>query len=163
MATLPALASTADLSARARDAIAADDAGALWVLGTASALIRSYVGTTLMPDGWVEGDPFTPPDGAKAVAVEVAYRVWSNPDNLVADGIDDATRRWSDRAADGFFLTAADRLILDGLKAKRSGLYTLSVTRGDDYSATIYVPTGPPPSGYPFPWYAADDPMVSDL
>lgn len=160
MATYPALASTADLAARARDAIASDDAGALWVLDTASALIRSYVGTTLLPDGWVEDDPFTPPDGARAVAVEVAYRVWSNPDNLVADSIDDGSRRWSERAADGFFLTAADRLILDGLKSKRSGLWTLGVTRDDGSLDTVYIPTGPPPSGDPFPWYAADDPLV---
>lgn len=160
MATYPALASTADLAARAREAISAEDEGALWVLDTASALIRSYTAKTFLPDGWEEGDEFTAPDGARAVAVEVAYRVWTNPDNLVADSIDDSSRRFSERAAEGFYLTDADKIILDGLKSKRSGLWTLGVTRGDDYTDNVFVPTGPPPSGDPFPWYAADDPLV---
>ena len=34
-------------------------------------------------------------------------------------------------------------------------------TRGDEWPLdTVYVPTGPAPSGYPFPWYSADDPFI---
>ena len=160
MAALTPLASVADLAARAGETIEDDDPQAGSVLAMASALVRAYVGSSLVPDP--TPDPLVFPDAAVQVTVDVAYRVWTNPDALIADGIDDATRRWSDRAADGFYLTAANKLILDSLRtpASNGGLWTLGTTRGDDHLDTIYVPTGPPPSGYPFPWYAADDPLI---
>lgn len=161
MPTLPPLATVADLAARAGDTIDAADPQAGAVLDMASALVRAYVGSSLVPDP--ASDPLVFPDGAVQVTVDVAFRVWTNPDALIGDGIDDATRRWSDRAGEGFYLTAANKMILDSLRtpASNGGLWTLGTTRGDDYLDTIYVPTGPPPSGYPFPWYAADDPLLS--
>ena len=160
MAALTPLATVADLAARAGETIDPDNAQAGSVLAMASALVRAYVGSTLVPDP--APDPLVFPDAAVQVTVDVAYRVWTNPDALIGDSIDDASRRWSDRAADGFYLTAANKMILDSLRtpASNGGLWTLGTTRGDDYLDTIYVPTGPPPSGYPFPWYAADDPMI---
>lgn len=153
MSTLPSLASVLDLSARAGETIT-DDLAAGAVLDMASAVVRAYVRTDYV-DAPV-------PDAARIVTVEVAYRVWRNPDGLIGDGIDDVTRRWSDRSGDGFYLTAAEKLVLDGLRSDGGGgLWTLGVTKNDIDADTAYVPTGPPPSGYPFPWYAADDPFLS--
>lgn len=154
MALAP-LASISDLSARAGEEIPESDPRAGSVLSMASALVRAYVG-----DDYADG---TVPDGAVHVTVDVAYRVWTNPDSLVGDGIDDGTRRWSEQtASEGFYLTKANKLILDSLRTSSSngGLWTLGVEKGADSLDTVYVPTGPPPSGYPFPWYAADDPLL---
>lgn len=151
MSRLPSLATVYDLAARAGEAISIDDKHAGAVLDMASALVRSYVGKTWAEDGAVV------PDAAVFVVVDVAFRAWTNPEGLIADAIDDGSRRWSERAAEGFYLTAANRTMLDSLRSSRRGLWTLGTTRGDDVMDTVYVPTGPPPSGYPFPLYAADD------
>ena len=153
MAELTPLATVAQLAARAGEEIDANNAQAGSVLDMASALVRAYVGSDL--------ESF--PDAAVQVTVDVAYRVWTNPDALVGDGIDDSSRRWAEStASEGFYLTKSNKMILDSLRtpASNGGLWTLGTTRGDDYLDTIYVPTGPPPSGYPFPWYAADDPFI---
>ena len=154
MALTP-LATVTDLAARAGEEIPADDPQAGSVLSMASALVRAYVG-----NDWADVEI---PDAATQVTVDVAYRVWTNPDGLVGDGIDDANRRWAESsAAEGFYLTKANKLILDSLRtpAASRGIWTLGVEKGDAYLDTIYVPTAPEPSGYPFPWYAADDPML---
>lgn len=152
MPSLLPLADVAALAARAGEQIAHDDAHALAVLGMASSLVRSYVGKT-----W---ESELVPDAAAQVTADVAFRAWSNPEGLIADAIDDGSRRWSERAAEGFYLTAANRTMLDSLRSTRRGLWTLGTTRGDDVLDTIYVPTGPAPSGDPIPFYAADDPLI---
>lgn len=152
MALIP-LATVADLSARANEDIEDTDLHAQSILSMASSVVRAYVGTD-----FVDVDPI--PDGATQVTVDVAYRVWSNPDSLVRDGIDDAQRGWSERtASEGFYLTAANKLVLNSLRKPRSnrGLWTLGVEKGDDYRDTVYVPTAPAPSGYPFPFLSTDE------
>lgn len=152
MAAIP-LATVADLAARADEDIPESDAHSKWILSTASSLVRAYVGDDF-------ADPTTIPAAATEVTVDVAYRVWTNPDSVVSDSVDDAQRRWAERtASEGFYLTAANKLMLDRLRKPRSnrGLWTLSVEKGDVYRDTIYVPTAPPPSGYPFPWYSDED------
>lgn len=152
----PPLALPTDLAAFVGEEIGDSDARAVAVLRMAGSLVRAYTGQQ-----WSDGQDV--PDAAADVTVDVAARVWSNPDALVGDAIDDFRRQWSDRAADGFYLTSANKMVLDSLRSdagSRRGLFTVGTTRGDDYLDTVYVPTGPPPSGYPFPWYAADDPMV---
>ena len=125
------------------------------ILLMASAVVAAYIG-----QDFSDGDI---PLAASQVTINVAYRVWVNPDGLVGDTIDDASRRWSERtSSEGFYLTAADKMILDGLRkpAANRGLWSLGTTRGEGRDGTIYVPTGPPPSGYPFPWYSSDDPAL---
>lgn len=153
------LAQVADLAHRASMEIEGTDPQATSLLSMASSLVRAYLGPDT--DDILIGTEGAA-DAVRDVTVDVAYRVWSNPDGLVGDGVDDATRRWSERtASEGFYLTAANKLILDGLRPRRRhGLWTLGTERGEDHLGTIYVPTGPPPSGYPFPWYASDDPLV---
>lgn len=155
MALTP-LADVYELAARAGEEIPSNDPQAVSVLSMASALVRAYVGDDF-------ADPMNVPDAAVHVTVDVAYRVWTNPDNLVGDSIDDASRRWSEQTAgEGFYLTKANKLILDTLRTQSSnrGIWTLGVEKGEDYLSTVYVPTAPEPAGYPFPWYAADDPLV---
>lgn len=155
MAALPLLAEVSDLAGFLDEQIAEDDLRARAVLRMASSVVRAYVGKD-----WATEEI---PEAAADVTMDVAARVWINPAGLVQDGIDDVTRRWSESTApEGFYLTAANRTVLDALRTtRRGGLHTIATTRGDgDYLDTVYVPTGPPPSGYPFPWYAADDPLI---
>ena len=133
------------------DDIADEDPRAVSVLSIASNLVRAYL-------GWAE-DPAEVPDAVPGVVVDVAARVWINPGGLESDAVDDAQRRFGVQAHERFYLTAANKMMLDPLKARTGGLYTISV-RDDRAHGTIYVPTAPKPSGDPFPWYAVDDPLV---
>lgn len=153
MPTLQSLASVEDLAAFVGEPIEKDDKRALAVLGMVSSYVRAETGTQ-----WGDGDHADVPDAIRDVVVDVAARVWFNPEGLVGDDIDDSSRRWSDTAAEGMYLTAANRSMLRAyMSSSRAsgGLRTVSTTRGEGRADdTIYVPTGPPPSGYPFPWYA---------
>lgn len=158
MALTP-LADVQELAARAGEEISLNDPQAVSVLSMASALVRAYVGHDFEP-----GEFTKVPDAVVAVTVDVAYRVWTNPDNLVSDGVDDASRRWAESTgSEGFYLTKANKLILDSFRkpVANRGLWTLGVEKGDAALGTLYVPTAPEPSGDPFPWYAADDPMLA--
>lgn len=147
------LATPTDLGDFLDDDIAQDDPRAVSVLSIASNLVRAYL-------DWSDSDPDEVPDAAKSVVIDVAARVWLNPGGLESDAIDDTQRRFGIQAHERFYLTAANKMMLDSLRTRRTGgLYTISV-RDDRTSSTIYVPTGPPPSGYPFPWYATDDPLI---
>lgn len=156
MALTP-LASIPDLAARAGEDILADDLQAGSVLSMASALVRAYVGHAFDS---AEFDEI--PDAVRDVTVDVAFRVWTNPDSLVGDSVDDATRRWAEvTGSEGFYLTKSNKLILDEFRkpVANRGLWTLGVEKGEAALGTLYVPTAPPP-GPLFPWYSADDPLV---
>lgn len=153
MPALQALADVDDLAAFVGEPIETNNARALAVLRMVSNFVRAETGTP-----WGEQPQDDVPDAIRDVVIDVAARVWFNPEGLVGDDIDDSARRWSESASEGMYLTAANRSMLrPHMAASRSGggLRTVATTRGggrgDD---TIYVPTGPPPSGYPFPWYA---------
>lgn len=152
---LPPLAPVSDLAAWVGQVIPDDDPRAGAVLHAASALVRSYTGQT-----WVEGESLSDslPEVVSAVAVQVAARVWVNPDGLVSASIDDGTRRWGDAGAAGLYLTQHEKDVLgDYIEGGQSDLGSISLTRGRIGDETVYVPTGPPPSGPPFPWYAGED------
>lgn len=152
MAQAP-LALPTDLGDFLDDDIAQDDPRAVSVLSIASDLVRAYV-------KWAE-DPADIPSAASNVTIDVAARVWLNPAGLESDAIDDAQRRFGTHAHERFYLTAANKMMLNPLRSKgrTGGLYTVSV-RDDREASTIYVPTAPEPSGYPFPWYSTDDPLI---
>ena len=156
MSGLPLLAEVTDLAGFTGDQIAADDLRARAVLRMASSVVRAYAGRKWENVGDI-------PEAAQDVTLDVAARVWYNPTGVAQDAVDDANRRFPEQvAAEGFYLTASNKMVLDGLRHKpNGGLWTLGVEKGDGYGLdTIYVPTGPPPSGYPFPWYTADDPLI---
>lgn len=149
------LATPTELGDFVDETIDAGDKRALSVLSIASSVVRAYVGTAA--EKWTDGEV---PDGARDVVIDVAARVWVNPAGLESDAVDDAQRRFGVQAHERFYLTAANKMILDPLRARTGGLFTVSVAPQEPPLDTIFVPTGPPPSGPPFPWYAADDPLV---
>lgn len=155
---LPALANVNDLAAWVGQDIT-DDARALAVLSAASALVRGETGQTWVNDSGSLADV---PEDVAAIVVQVAGRVWANPSGAIQWTRGPFSERYSDDAALGLFLTDAERAILSRYRVSGTphGLGVLSTTRGDDYGSTVYVPTGPPPSGYPFPWYDSGDPAV---
>lgn len=154
---LPSLAPVSDLAAWVGQAIEPGDLRAGAVLSAASALVRAYAG-----QNWVDenGDLADVPDVVAAVVVQAAARVWANPHGAVAAALDDGSLRWSEASASGLFLTDADKAVLDAYQEPEAGSFglgTVSLAGGSLTDSTIYVPTGPPPAGYPFPWYSAED------
>lgn len=149
MTTLPP--PIGDLAAWVGQDIAPSDPRAGAVLSAASNLVSAYAGKD-----WTTED--APADVADIV-VQVAARVYLSPANT-------NVRNWTkgpfnegyfDAAANGLYLTDEEKTALNRFRTVASGLGTLSVTRGEGAGSTIYVPTGPPPSGYPFPWYDGTD------
>lgn len=126
------------------------DPRAAAVLSAASNLVSAYAGRD-----WSVTE--APADVADIV-VQVAARVYLSPANS-------NVRNWNkgpfaegyfDAAQNGLYLTDEEKTALNRFRSTASGLGTVSTTRGEGGGDTIYVPTGPEPSGYPFPWYAAD-------
>lgn len=120
------------------------------VLSAASNLVSAYAGKD-----WSTTD--APADVADIV-VQVAARVYLSPanSNVRTWNKGPFTEGYFDAAQNGLYLTDEEKTALNRFRTAASGLGTVSVTRGEETEGTIYVPTGPEPSGYPFPWYAAD-------
>ena len=156
---LPPLATVNDLSAWIGRSLT--DTGetmrAEAVLSHASTRVRTYVGQSWVDESGELGDV---PDVVRDVTVRVAARAFRNPEDLDSVTLDDGTKRWG--AVRGLALTDEDREDLAAFldKTLPAGLGVLSTTRDDPAGSTLYVPTAPEPSGYPFPWYDADDPLV---
>jgi hypothetical protein len=150
MASLP-LADVSALAAWVGQDIDLADPRAEAVLSAASTLVRAHTGQT-----WetATGAPLDVPEVVSVVTVQVAARVWNNPDGLTSVTVDDGTRRWGDGGG-ALRLTDADREALRPHKVGgNSSIGSLSVAAGSGSLDTIYVPTAPAPSGYPFPWYS---------
>lgn len=106
-----------------------DDARALALLTAASHLVAAEIGTTVT-DEWTEV-----PGDVRTVVVQAAARVWFNPQGLVADAIDDYSRRWESPGESGIYFTDAERDVLARYRVKAvRGLWTLGTTRGDDHA-----------------------------
>lgn len=154
---LPPLAQVSDLAAWVGREIPADDPRAGAVLSHASTRVRAYV----RPTAWVDtnGALTEVPDIVRDVTVRVAARAWRNPEDLDSITLDDGTKRWG--SVRGLVLTDEDREDLDEFRTGSAlpvGIGTVSTYRGDlALTDTIYVPTGPPPSGHPFPFLSPDD------
>lgn len=146
MTTLPP--PVADLADWVGQTIASGDPRAAAVLSAASNLVQGYTGKDWSTDA--------APADVVDVVIQVAARVWRNPTGAVSWTKGPFSERYRDDAADGLYLTESEMSVLNRFRTAASGLGTLSTTRGDGDSHTIYVPTGPAPAGYDFPWYAAD-------
>lgn len=154
---LPPLAEVSDLADWVGRTISDDDPRAGAVLSAASALVRSFVGLT-----WVDDtESLTEvPDSVAAIVVQVAARVWHNPSGAVSWTKGPFSERYSEGSvSSGLYLTDSEKEALSAFQVGNSGtgLGTISLAGGGLDCETIYVPTGPPPSGYPFPWYSVDD------
>lgn len=155
---LPPLAPVSDLADWVGQEIPDADPRAGAVLSAASAIVRSYVGLT-----WVDEDTSQladVPDDVAAVVVQVAARVWVNPSGATYRVSGPLAEQLGKERSQGLYLTETEREILATYRSSPADIGTLSVTTGTVGDPTIYVPTGPPPAGYPFPWYSADDPML---
>lgn len=154
---LPPLAEVSDLAAWVGRTISDDDPRAGAVLSHASTRVRTYTGQTWVDDNNVLEDV---PDAVAEVTVRVAARAWRNPEDLDSVTLDDGTKRWG--SVRGLVLTDEDREDLAEWRGDEApaGIGVLGTYRDDWTDDTIYVPTGPAPSGYDFPWYAADDPFI---
>jgi hypothetical protein len=152
-APLP-LATPTDLATWLGQTIASEDARATAVLAGASALVRSRARKTWLNDAEDALEDF--PDAVATVVVQVAARVWVNPQGLVASEAGDANRRvWAPSAGNGLYLTDSEKEIVDAHAASnRTGLWTLRTTRDDPCGETVYVPVEDAP---PFPWYVAGE------
>ena len=106
------------------------------ILMAASYLVQNEVGASVS-DEWTEV-----PGIVGAVVVQVAARVWHNPQGLVSESIDDYTRRYGNETPSGVFLTQQERDMLSPYRAKPRGLWNLSTTRGNDYEDQYLVVVG---------------------
>lgn len=152
---LPPLAQVSDLAAWVGREIPDTDPRAGAVLSHASTRVRTYARTSWTDDA---GVLTAVPDIVRDVTVRVAARAWRNPDDLESITLDDGTKRWG--SARGLALTDEDKEDLADFRgdALPGGLGVVSTYRGDlPHDNTVYVPTGPPPSGYPFPFLHPDD------
>ena len=140
----PPFASVSDLAAWVGQEIPADNPRAAAVLMAASHAIVAEVGTQVAED-WQ-----TVPGDVGAIAVQVAARVWFNPQGLVSDSIDDYSRRWSESRESGIYLTAGERDLLSKYRTKPKGLWSLGTTRGDDYADQHIAVEGQPEAPMPF-------------
>lgn len=151
MTSPTALATPSDLAAFVEETISDEDARALSVLGMASALVAAYVARD-----YTEHEDV--PEAVKGVTVDVASRVWMNPGGLTRDGVADVQHGYGERAHERFYLTPANRMVLDRVRQpRRSGLYTITTTRDDRLDARGFVPTAPGSPGQGMPFIATDE------
>lgn len=97
-----------------------------------------------------------------AAVVASAARAYANPSGFIQEAVGPFSGTRHRDAGDGVFLTATERRsITDAVAALQGrtapGLWTLGTTRNDPLGDTVYVPTGPAPSGYPFPFLTSED------
>jgi hypothetical protein len=149
---LPPLADVLDLSDWIGEPITEEgDVGrAEGVLRLASALVRSYVGTTWVDEsGALETDI---PDGVADVVLQVAGRGYTNPDGWANESLDDWRGGQRPLQEWGLYLTASEKSILDGHRPRRpSGIGAISTTKASTTTdLSGWVPTD---GGTLFPWY----------
>lgn len=131
-----ALAPVSALAARAGETISNDDAQAIYFLDAASALIRSETGRRWL----VEGVPTDVPAEVAVICVEVAARLWRNPEGAIQETTGPFTQRLPDKFADGLFLTATEKSQLARYKLGRMGLWALQTYKEDPYLDTLTLP-----------------------
>lgn len=137
-------AEVSDLATWTGEAIADDDARATAVLRAASVLIRNFIGSDVA-ETWTDI-----PDDVSTVAVQVAARVWANPNCAVSQTTGPFTIRYGDEADAGLSLTASERDLLSPYRTKVTGLWTLGVTRDDEYLDQYLEVVGQPNEPMPF-------------
>jgi len=137
MAEMPPLATVQDLSARVGEQLIDSDPQVLYYLDAASALIRAETGRTWVVSG--DLDPNLPAE-VRVICVEVAARLWRNPEGVIQETTGPFTQRLPDKFADGLFLTASEKSQLARYRATRPGLWSLKTTRDDVFLDTLYLP-----------------------
>ena len=157
----PPLASVADLAVRVQETIPADDPLAVYFMRAASATVRAYVGLN-----WVNDDGTAlvgVPDIAHDITVEVAARVWMNPEGNTQETAGPFTERRPELYADSFFLTGTEKSKLGSLRPSGlGGLWTVQQTKGEGYFPYLSVPVVPQP-GEDIPYFVPGTPGAQGL
>lgn len=135
--TFPTLADTTSLSARVGEPILDNDERAIYFLEAASALIRAETSRT-----WVSpaNELVDVPTEVRVICVEVAARLWRNPDGVIQETTGPFTTRLPDKFADGLFLTTTERSQLARYRIGRPGLWSLQTYRDDAHLDTLTLP-----------------------
>lgn len=152
MATLAPLATVQQLSDWLGEPITdeADKTRAGSVLTAASVLVRNFTEKTWLVNGAV--DPALP-DDVLMVTIQVAARGYTNPEGWRDERIDDFAGQGRVVPEAGLFLTATERDILAGHRAKKvTGIGVMATTRVSRPTPDMagWVPTD---GGTWFPWY----------
>lgn len=122
----------------------------------ASTLVRQITGLTYLDDAGAL-DPSAVSDVVEMVVLASAKRAYENPTGVTQKTTGDASLSYAARAETAVYLTDSEIAMLRSTVG-RSGLSTLSTTRGAHYIDTVYVPIVGTTAQ--FPWYDADDPLV---
>lgn len=121
------------------------------ILAAVSSLVRSTAGVD-----WA--DTTTVPDDVRTVVVDVAARVYRNPDAATqlsrTTGPFTKTISFANPGAVGLYLTADEKAIVGRYRPAARGLWTLRTDRDDPVGDTAWIPVAG--AVYPFPWYGAD-------
>lgn len=153
MATLTPLAGVQQLSDWLGEPIQDDQdvARAGLVLAAASVLVRNFTEKSWLTEaGTIDPDL---PDDVLMVTVQVAARGYSNPEGWRDERTDDWAGQGRVVPEAGLFLTASERDILSGHRAKKvSGIGVIATTRREHPVPDMcgWVPTD---GGTWFPWY----------
>jgi hypothetical protein len=134
---LPTLATVDQLETRLAQPVPDEDQ-ALALLNYASARIRGWTGKTSLTDVGDLVDPL--PDGVSQVGVEMVFRAVTNPTGATQDTTGPFSVSFGPDAAQRIYLSKSDKTIL----RSRPGLGTISTTRGDVETGTVWVPTTDP-------------------
>ena len=126
MAVLPALADIDALEAWTGDTIPDDDPRALAVLAAASALVRSETRRTWLDD---MGALAAIPDELGTVVVQVAARVWNNPEGVTYDLAGSFAANFGTDAPLGIHLTAPARASCARHRLQATGVWSLATAR----------------------------------
>lgn len=154
------LATVADLGIRVAETLTGNTQ-AQWFLDTASAIVRNYTGETWLNDEETAVEDV--PEDVRRITVEIAARVWLNPDGNTQETVGPFTERRPDLFADGFFLTGTEKTLLVRYRTSSvGGLWTIQQTKGDYYDPNIYVPVAPQP-GEDVPYFVPGTPGAQGL
>jgi len=148
---LPTLATVADLASWVGEPIDDGNSRAQRLLVAASARVRSFTGQTWLDS---EGALTEVPDEVHTVTLQVAERKWRNPSGSVHETAGPFSNRWSERAADGIYLTEDEKSMLDSHRVNRRALWNLRAEKDDAYLEDILRDTVFDPvegSSEPFP------------
>lgn len=155
---LPSFATIPDLENWVDEDIADDDGRALFLLETASVLIRAYTKKT-----WVDESSallVSLPDALKTVAVLVAGRAWQNPKGMVQETVGPFSGTYPTGGGTnaGLFLSKTEKDMLDDPAVTGNntpGMWVLSTTRGDSVDGTYRMPVDD--GSQPIPWTDSDE------
>lgn len=152
---LPALASVTDLEARLgldpntlKDG---DLARARAALADASALVRMEARQSFLDEATGAN---TAPDAVIRVVLGAAQRNYVNPDSVVQETVGPFVRRLAEEST-GVYLTKAELEIVRRFRPSGGGLWSLTTTRDEDISNTIWYQDSF--GTEPFPLASADD------